>query len=66
MDNGIIAVGVSILGLLGQLANCALNWKIRAGQLEMERRILDRVEERYVEETVCSARMAGVRAGKAA
>lgn len=50
-------VMVSIAAIIGQLVNVWLNLKLRAALAESENRILEKVEEKYVSERTCEARM---------
>lgn len=52
-----VAAIMAALAVGGQAANLVLNLKLRAGQLESEKRVLDEVAKVYMREDVYRAEM---------
>lgn len=57
MSSGWIVAIVSVLAVVGQLANLFLNLTLRNKILEMERSLLDRVDSKYKLKEVCTSEM---------
>ncbi|MBM3745047.1 MAG: hypothetical protein FJW34_04560 [Acidobacteria bacterium] len=59
MNEGAIAVAVSLLALACQALNVWLSLRLRVGLLELEKRVLDQVEREFVRKEVCDERHDG-------
>lgn len=55
-----LTIALSALAIAGQAVNLLMNWKLKASQLESERRILARVERKYQAREVTEVTVAAI------
>lgn len=58
MTTDILAIALSVLSLAGTLFNVWLKLQIRAGQLEMEKSLLQAIDKKYATQEVVGVKFA--------